>query len=219
MITAGGTPLSGNMMDMMPKLAAIVCYGTGYDGVDLKAAKSRKITVSSPGANAAAPVADIAVILLLAATRRLLVADLMAERDWAAAKPSPMMRPRNLAWPEDRHLRDGRDRPQKSRSAWRRSRRRSAISAAAGATFPIAIFQICRCLPLVQRADDRGSRRCVLTTSSMPISSNGLGTTAVLAIARRLGHRPAGTGQCAHRQDNRCSRSRCHARNRMHRMR
>src|SRR5437016_5775991 len=58
MITAGGTPLSGNMMDMMPKLGAIVCYGTGYDGVDLKAAKSRNITLGhSPGANAAS-VAD-----------------------------------------------------------------------------------------------------------------------------------------------------------------
>jgi hydroxypyruvate reductase len=94
MITAGGTPLGGNMMDMMPKLGAIVCYGTGYDGVDLKAAASRKITVGhSPGANAAS-VADIAVTLMLAATRRLLVADhYVRSGDWAAAKPSPMMRP------------------------------------------------------------------------------------------------------------------------------
>ena len=38
MITAGGTPLGGAVMDMMPKLGAIVCYGTGYDGVDLAAA-------------------------------------------------------------------------------------------------------------------------------------------------------------------------------------
>src|SRR3954469_19252882 len=35
MITAGGTPLGADKMDMMPKLGAIVCYGTGYDGVDL----------------------------------------------------------------------------------------------------------------------------------------------------------------------------------------
>ena len=38
MITAGGTPLGAEMMDLLPKLGAIVCYGTGYDGVDLKAA-------------------------------------------------------------------------------------------------------------------------------------------------------------------------------------
>src|ERR1700757_5505019 len=52
MITAGGRPLPGHMMDMMPNLKAIVCYGTGYDGVDLAAAKARGITVGhSPGAN------------------------------------------------------------------------------------------------------------------------------------------------------------------------
>src|SRR6516164_3223272 len=94
MITAGGTALPGRMMDMMPQLGAIVCYGTGYDGVDLKAAAARKITVGhSPGANAAS-VADIAITLMLAATRRLLVLDnYVRSGDWAAAKPSPMMRP------------------------------------------------------------------------------------------------------------------------------
>jgi hydroxypyruvate reductase len=94
MVTAGGRPLGGDIMDMMPKLGAIVCYGTGYDGVDLKAAASRGIEVAnSPGANAAS-VADLAVSLLLAVTRRLLVADnYVRSGDWAAAKPSPMMRP------------------------------------------------------------------------------------------------------------------------------
>jgi hydroxypyruvate reductase len=94
MITAGGTPLPGEMMDMMPKLAAIVCYGTGYDGVDLAAAAKRKIAVGhSPGANASS-VADIAVTLMLAVTRRLLPADnYVRSGSWAAAKPSPLMRP------------------------------------------------------------------------------------------------------------------------------
>jgi hydroxypyruvate reductase len=96
MITAGGTPLGGGMMDMMPKLGAIVCYGTGYDGVDLAAAANRNITVGhSPGANASS-VADIAVTLMLAAVRRLPVADdYVRGGSWAAAKPSPMMRPQN----------------------------------------------------------------------------------------------------------------------------
>jgi len=94
MITAGGTPLGADTMDLMPKLAAIVCYGTGYDGVDLAAVAKRKIVLGhSPGANAAS-VADIAVTLMLAATRRLLVADdYVRGGSWAAAKPSPMMRP------------------------------------------------------------------------------------------------------------------------------
>jgi lactate dehydrogenase-like 2-hydroxyacid dehydrogenase len=94
MITAGGTPLGGPMMDMMPKLAAIVCYGTGYDGVDLAAAAQRGIAVGhSPAANAAA-VADLAVTLMLAVTRRLLPADeYVRSGNWSAAKPSPLMRP------------------------------------------------------------------------------------------------------------------------------
>src|SRR6202790_793005 len=94
MISAGGTPLPGAMMDMMPKLAAIVCYGTGYDGVDLGQAAQRQIAVGhSPAANASA-VADLAVTLMLAVTRRLLPADqYVRSGSWSSAKPSPLMRP------------------------------------------------------------------------------------------------------------------------------
>jgi lactate dehydrogenase-like 2-hydroxyacid dehydrogenase len=94
MITAGGTPLGGAIMDTMPQLRAIVCYGTGYDGVDLAAAAQRGIAVGhSPAANAAA-VADLAVTLMLAVTRRLLPADdYVRSGNWSAAKPSPLMSP------------------------------------------------------------------------------------------------------------------------------
>ncbi len=94
MITAGGTPLGADMMDKMPKLGAIVCYGTGYDGVDLAAAAQRRIAVGhSPAANAAA-VADLAVTLMLAVTRCLLPADqYVRSGSWSSAKPSPLMRP------------------------------------------------------------------------------------------------------------------------------
>ena len=94
MITAGGTPLGAAMMDTMPALQAIVCYGTGYDGVDLAGAAQRKITVGhSPAANASA-VADLAVTSMLAVTRRLLPADeYVRSGNWAAAKPSPLMSP------------------------------------------------------------------------------------------------------------------------------
>jgi lactate dehydrogenase-like 2-hydroxyacid dehydrogenase len=95
LITAGGSGrLGADAMDMMPKLGAIICYGTGYDGIDLAAAAKRNIAVgNSPGANAAS-VADIAVTLMLAAVRRLPVADnYVRSGDWAGAKPSPMMRP------------------------------------------------------------------------------------------------------------------------------
>jgi hydroxypyruvate reductase len=94
MITAGGTPLGADIMETMPKLGAIVCYGTGYDGVDRAAVTSRGITLAhSPAANAAA-VADLAVTLMLAVTRRILPADnYVRSGNWAAGKPSPLMRP------------------------------------------------------------------------------------------------------------------------------
>ena len=94
MVSAGSTPLGGDMMDKMPSLGAVVCYGTGYDGIDLAAAAQRGILVAhSPAANAAA-VADLAVTLMLAATRRLLPADnYVRNGSWSAGKPSPLMRP------------------------------------------------------------------------------------------------------------------------------
>jgi glyoxylate reductase len=94
LITAGATPLRAADMDRLPQLGAIICFGTGYDGVDLAAAAARRIAVgNSPGANAAS-VADVAMTLLLAALRRLNVADpYVRSGDWAAARPSPLMKP------------------------------------------------------------------------------------------------------------------------------
>lgn len=93
LITAGGTPLGAAALDSLPSLRAIICYGTGYDGVDLAAARMRNIAVGhSPAANAAA-VADLAVTLMLAVTRRLIPADeFVRDGSWAASKPSPLLR-------------------------------------------------------------------------------------------------------------------------------
>src|SRR5437879_13893158 len=70
MITAGGTPLGGAAMDLLPKLSAIVCYGTGYDDLDLSAAANRKIAAGRSRGPNAAPGARIAGRLVLARTRR-----------------------------------------------------------------------------------------------------------------------------------------------------
>ena len=92
LVTMGNAPFGGAEMDRLPSLKAIVCYGTGYDGIDLAAAAARGIAVgNSPAANAAA-VADLAVTLMLAVTRRLLPADdYVRSGGWAGAKPSPRM--------------------------------------------------------------------------------------------------------------------------------
>lgn len=94
MITAGGQVIPAAVLDTLPSLGAIVCYGTGYDGVDFAETAKRKILVgNSPAANAAA-VADIAMTLMLAAMRRLLQADdYVRSGGWSGARPSPSMRP------------------------------------------------------------------------------------------------------------------------------
>jgi hydroxypyruvate reductase len=98
MITAGGQALGADAMAMLPALRAIVCYGTGYDGVDLAEAKRRGIAVgNSPAANAAA-VADLAMALMLAAERRLLPAhEYVRSGGWLSSAPSRQMSmPRGL---------------------------------------------------------------------------------------------------------------------------
>jgi len=94
LITAGKTPLGAADMDRLPALGAIVCYGTGYDGVDLQAAAARNIVVGhSPGANAAA-VADVALMLMLASVRRLTAADSYVRTGgWVEGRPSPLLKP------------------------------------------------------------------------------------------------------------------------------
>lgn len=93
MVTAGGQPIPPAVLDTLPALGAIICYGTGYDGVDLAEAARRSIVVgNSPGANAAA-VADLAMTLLLAAARRLLAADdYVRSGGWVHSRPSPALK-------------------------------------------------------------------------------------------------------------------------------
>jgi lactate dehydrogenase-like 2-hydroxyacid dehydrogenase len=94
MITAGGQVMPAVVLDTLPSLEAIICYGTGYDGIDFAETKARRIAVgNSPAANAAS-VADLALTLMLAVTRKLLPADdYLRSGAWASAKPSPLMTP------------------------------------------------------------------------------------------------------------------------------
>jgi lactate dehydrogenase-like 2-hydroxyacid dehydrogenase len=94
MITAGGQVIPPAVLDTLPSLGAIICYGTGNDGANIVETKKRNIVVgNSPAANAAS-VADLAMTLMLATTRRLLPADdYVRSGGWSGAKPSPSMRP------------------------------------------------------------------------------------------------------------------------------
>ncbi|MCW5749083.1 MAG: 2-hydroxyacid dehydrogenase [Alphaproteobacteria bacterium] len=73
--TAGSIGADDALMAALPHLSIISCFGSGFENVDLAAARRRNITVThSPDANAA-DVADMAMALLLASTRRVARAD------------------------------------------------------------------------------------------------------------------------------------------------
>lgn len=84
LVTMGTLTTDAALMDRLPGLQLVCCYGSGYEGVDLAAARARGIMVAhSPGANAAA-VADLAMALLLAAIRQIPLADrFVREGRWA----------------------------------------------------------------------------------------------------------------------------------------
>jgi glyoxylate reductase len=75
LVTVGTLQTDAAVMDRLPNLGLICCYGSGYEGIDIDAALKRGITVTySPAVNAAA-VADLAMGLLLAANRHIVTAD------------------------------------------------------------------------------------------------------------------------------------------------
>lgn len=75
-VTNGRGGLTGAEMEMLPKLGIICAISAGYEAVDVVAAEKRGIALThSPGTNAPA-VADSAMMLLLATTRKVLQANL-----------------------------------------------------------------------------------------------------------------------------------------------
>src|SRR2546425_93740 len=93
-LTNGRGGLSGDEMEMLPKLEIVCAVGAGYEAVDLDKARSRGITVANcPDTNASA-VADSAMMLLMAATRHLRQADRHVhaggwQDQWRVEKPAP----------------------------------------------------------------------------------------------------------------------------------
>lgn len=82
-VTMGTVPFGAAQISALPALGLICCFGSGYEGVDLDAARKRGIAVThSPGANAAS-VADLAMGLLIASVRQLLNANAYLQNgDW-----------------------------------------------------------------------------------------------------------------------------------------
>ena len=75
LITLGGIRTSAALIEALPQLGLICCYGTGYENVDRAAAAGRGIKVTHAADANAAAVAEFAMGLALAATRDILRGD------------------------------------------------------------------------------------------------------------------------------------------------
>lgn len=97
LVTIGANVTDAALMDAMPKLKLICCFGSGHEGVDVAEAERRGIKVANTvGANAAT-VADLAVALLLASIRKVVAADRITRAGkWRGESPAPLLFLRGL---------------------------------------------------------------------------------------------------------------------------
>lgn len=75
LLTIGGLPTDAALIDALPQLRLIACYGTGYEGVDRAHAARRGIALTNAGDANADSVAEFALGLMLAATRDIALGD------------------------------------------------------------------------------------------------------------------------------------------------
>lgn len=89
--TKGEVGADAAMMDALPKVEIIACYGVGYDLIDVPAAKARGIRVTNTPDVLTEEVADMAIGLLLAAARRIPAGDAwVRDGSWAAKGSFPL---------------------------------------------------------------------------------------------------------------------------------
>ena len=78
-LTNGRGGLSADLIGRLPNLEIICCFGVGYEMVDLDSCRARGITLANaPGTNDLG-VAEMALLLMLAVTRKLPAADAFAK--------------------------------------------------------------------------------------------------------------------------------------------
>ena len=75
LITFGGFKTDAALIAALPNLGLISCYGTGFEGVELAAAKARGIIVTNGGTANATAVAEFAMGLVIACGRDMVRGD------------------------------------------------------------------------------------------------------------------------------------------------
>jgi hydroxypyruvate reductase len=88
----GESKVPASLMDRLPALELISVFGVGYDGVDVAAAKQRKVMVTHTPNVLNDDVADLAIGLMLAAARQLPAADRYVKAGEWLQGPMPLAR-------------------------------------------------------------------------------------------------------------------------------
>ncbi|MDB5373624.1 MAG: Lactate dehydrogenase [Belnapia sp.] len=90
-VTKGEIGASAALMETMPKLEIVACYGVGVDAIDLPYCAARGLPVTNTPDVLTEDVADLGFGLLLAAARRIPAADAwVRDGSWAAKGSMPL---------------------------------------------------------------------------------------------------------------------------------
>jgi hydroxypyruvate reductase len=91
--TNGSVGISADVINALPNLEIIACYGVGVDAIDLTLAKTRGVLVTTTPDVLTSDVADMAVGLMLATSRRLVYGDKYVRNlEWAQKGEMPLTR-------------------------------------------------------------------------------------------------------------------------------
>jgi len=89
-VTTGSSGMSGGLIEALPRLEIIACFGTPHGTVDLALARGRGVTVTNTPDFITNDVADLAIGLMVAVMRRIPQADRFVRAGkWAAGLFSP----------------------------------------------------------------------------------------------------------------------------------
>jgi lactate dehydrogenase-like 2-hydroxyacid dehydrogenase len=90
-VTSGGRGCEAAVMDALPKLKLVSCFGVGVDAIDLVHAKAKGIAVTNTPDVLTDDVADLAVALMLASLRQVVAADRwVRDGSWVARGAMPL---------------------------------------------------------------------------------------------------------------------------------
>jgi hydroxypyruvate reductase len=88
--TTGFDGADAALIDALPKLEIISCFGVGYDAVDVEAAKRRNVIVTNTPGVLNEAVADLAMGLIIAAARRIPQGDRYVREGKWPREPHPL---------------------------------------------------------------------------------------------------------------------------------